>query len=265
MEAQAKWASMVSVLESLGRGDITVTYLHHLLITQDGPTKASDVLTKVRARANGQSNTFKFLDEASEGATDYVAMFNPNHAKWNTYGTSVRNHLSTIHRDLQVEQIHPLMFAVARHFALREAKKAYQLFVFWSVRFLIAGGRGGLLDRWYSIAAQKVASREVTTAAELTKVLADIIPSDRLFRQEFARARVSQVQLARYYLRALEQTKQGQKEPEFTPNNDETIINLEHVLPQNPGVFWPESTMRPPKRTGGASAIWQFSRRHPIQ
>ena len=240
MEAQSKWASMVSVLESLGRGDITVTYLHHLLITKGGQTRASEVLDKVRSRANGQSRAFEFLDEAADAANDYVALFNPDHSKWNAYGTSLRNRLSTIHRDLQVEQIHPLMFAVARHFSVKEAKKAFRYFVFWSVRFLIAGGRGGLLDRWYSLAAEKVASGELKTAIKLAGFLDEIIPRDALFEEEFSRARVSQVHLARYYLRALEQAHSGEKEPEFTPNTDETVINLEHVVPQNPGANWPD-------------------------
>src|SRR5262249_36383479 len=141
-EAQSKWASMTSVLESLGFGDVTVTYLHHFLITKDGPTKASEVLDKVRGRANSQSNAFQFLDEAADAANDYVALFNGDHSKWNAYGTSTRNHISTINRDLRVEQIRPLMFAVARHFSIKEAQKAFRLFVFWSVRFLVVGGRG---------------------------------------------------------------------------------------------------------------------------
>ena len=35
------------------------------------------------------------------------------------------------------------MFAVARHFATNEAAKACRMFVSWSVRFLVVGGRGG--------------------------------------------------------------------------------------------------------------------------
>lgn len=240
MEAQSKWAAMVSVLESLGQGERTVTYLHHLLTTQNGPMRASEVLDKVRARADGQANAFRFLDEAADAANDYVALFNSDHSKWNAYGTSIRNHISTIHNDLQVEQIHPLMFAVARHFSVKEAKLAFRQFVFWSVRFLIAGGRGGLLNNWYGVAAQKVTNREIKTAAGLSKYLLDILPPDALFEDEFARARVSNVRLARYYLRALEQARKEQPEPEWLPNNDEQVINLEHVLPQNPGSTWPE-------------------------
>lgn len=238
-EAQSKWAAMTSVLESLGFGDVTVTYLHHLLITMDGPTKASEVLDRVRTRANSQSNAFQFLDEAADAANDYVALFNGDHSKWNTYGTSTRNHISTINRDLRVEQIRPLMFAVARYFAIKEAQKAYRLFVFWSVRFLVVGGRGGLLDRNYSVAAQEIGTKKIATAAQLTDTLKDIVPSDSLFEASFFEARVSQTHIARYFLRALERTRRAQSEPEWIPNDDEQAINLEHVLPEKPQQFWP--------------------------
>ena len=40
-------------------------------------------------------------------------------------------------------------------------------------------------------------------------------------------------------LRALEQRKEAKAEPEFVPSDDEAVINLEHVLPENPGGLWP--------------------------
>jgi hypothetical protein len=155
-EGQQKWAKMRAVLESIGQGDIAVNYLHHLLITKLGPTKEREVLDKVRTLANSRSKALQFLEEASESADDYAALFNPGATKWNEYGTTTRKHLATINRDLRVEQIRPMMFAVARHFSVNEAKKAFRLFVYWSVRFLIVGGRGGLLDRNYSLRAQEI-------------------------------------------------------------------------------------------------------------
>ena len=50
------------------------------------------------------------------------------------------------------------MFAVSKHFTPKEAKIAFQLFVFWSVRILIVGTRGGLLDRNYAVNAQEIGS-----------------------------------------------------------------------------------------------------------
>jgi hypothetical protein len=239
-EGQQKWASMIGILETIGRDDITVTYLHHLLITKHGPITGREVFDKVKQTVNSQGRSIEFLDELMDGASDYAALFNPDHKKWNEFGTSTRKHISTINHDLRVEQIRPLMFAVSRHFPIKEGILAFQLFVFWSVRFLIVGGRGGFLDRNYAVAAQEVASGRLKTAKALILALKNAIPSDSLFEAAFSEARVSQAYLARYYLRALELKAKGQNEPELVPSDEEQSVNLEHILPENPGELWPE-------------------------
>jgi hypothetical protein len=237
-EGQQKWATMLGVLESLDRDDIVVTYLHHVLITKYGPTREREVYAKIKLAINSQSKAIQFLDELADSATDYAALFNSDHTKWNEYGAETRNNISTINRDLRVDQIRPLMFSVAKYFSLKEAKIAYRLFVFWSVRFMIAGGRGGLLDRNYSVCSQEISAKGIKTAKDLTAKLMDILPNDAAFKAAFSEARISQNHLARYFLRALEKQKAGEKQPEFVANDDVNAINLEHVLPENVGQDW---------------------------
>jgi Protein of unknown function (DUF1524) len=55
-------------------------------------------------------------------------------------------------------------------------------------------------------------------------------------------AKVSNQRLARYYLRSLEMTAKGEREPWFVPQEDAMIITLEHVLPRKPGSGWPQFT-----------------------
>jgi len=239
-EAQQKWAHMKGVLESLGIEEITVTYLRHLLITEYGPTRDREVLDRVKREIDSQQKSIEFLDKLATSATDYAAILNPNHKKWNDYGESTRRHILTINQHLRVEQIRPLVFAVAKHFAVKEAKKAFRLFVCWSVRFLIVGGRGGLLDRNYAVVAEQVGSKKIKTAKELVKAMQDVVPPDATFEAAFAEARVSQNFLARYYLRALELKAKQDPEPELIPNEEQEVINLEHILPENPDGNWPD-------------------------
>lgn len=238
-EGQQKWATMIGTVESLEQEDITVTYLHHILINKYGPIREREVFDKIKSTINSQLAAISFLDELAEGAVPYAALFNPDHKQWNEYDALTRKNITTINRDLRVSQIRPLMFAVARKFSVSEAELAFRCFVFWSVRFLIVGGRGGLLDRNYSVAANQVATGAVTSAAALQQALVDILPTDAVFATAFAEARVSHNYFARYLLRALELKHQNAKEPEFVPSDDGNSINLEHVLPENPGPNWP--------------------------
>jgi hypothetical protein len=238
-EAQQKWAGMLGVLESLDIDDITVTYLRHFLITFYGPTKEREVYEKVRTTVNSQQRAINFLDMLAESAHDYAALLNPEHAKWNAHGTATRKHIATI-LNLRVEQIRPLMFAVANKFEVNELKTAFRLFVSWSVRFLVAGGhRGGVLHQAYSLRAYEIGTGKIKTTKQLAEAMVDTIPLDAAFEAAFAEARVSQGHLARYYLRALEQCARDEKEPELVPTDEANVLNLEHVLPANPEGKWP--------------------------
>lgn len=241
-EAQQKWSSMAGKLESLGRKKITVSFIRHLLITIYGPTKEREVLKTIKKQIDKPSQALKFLETMDDSADDYVAMLNPSHAKWKAYGDATRDHLRAIHFDLDVKQIWPLLFAVTKHYSVKEAKLAFKYLVNLSVRFLIVGGRGGLLDRHYALKAQEIGTGKITTAKELAKSLEDIAPTDESFELEFSTARVSDANLARYYLRAMENAASQLPSPEVMPLEDRDKLNLEHILPENPGKNWPEFT-----------------------
>ncbi len=236
-EAQQKWAHMLGILEATGDDDTAVTYLRHLMVTMHGPTKERELFGKVKDNVNSKPTALAFADGLAESAVDYAALFDPEHAKWNAYGASTRKHIRTLLK-LDIEQIRPLLFAVAKYFSISEAQKAFRLFVSWSVRFLIVGGRGGLLDRHYSLRAHEVGTSKITTARQLAAAMVDVVPPDAVFESAFASARVSKAHLARYYLRALEQQVRGTSEPELVPNDNEEEINLEHILPENPSSVW---------------------------
>jgi len=112
-----------------------------------------------------------------------------------------------------------------------EADKAFSLFVSWSVRFLIFGGRGGMLDKQYSLRAEEVGTKKITTARQLRDNMDRYVPSDAEFEEAFGTARVSRPNLARYYLRAMEKAAKQMPQPEYVENADIQDITLEHVMP----------------------------------
>lgn len=178
------------------------------------------------------------LADAANGIQDYIALWSSRHPKWAGYSPSVRRSVETLADHLQVEQIRPLLFAVSRHFDPIEAEKAFRLFVSWSVRFLVYGGRGGMLDQQYSLRAQDVGTGKITKARELRDAMAKYVPTDAAFEEAFATARVSRARLARYYLRALEKTLKADSQPEYVANDEVTEINLEHILPLSATQEW---------------------------
>ncbi len=237
-EVQTKWSAITGAIETIPDDDLLVTYIRHFWITKSGPTKERELADKIKTEITGQSKTIDLLTQLDESAPDYVALFNADHAKWNNYKASVRGHVRTISQHLRVWQIRPLLFAVSRHFSPEETAKAFRLFVSWSVRFLIVGGRGGLLDRNYALRAYEVGTGKIKKTKELIDAMHDQVPTDAIFEESFSGARVSQTFLARYYLRALDLSLKGEREPELLANTDEDVINLEHIMPRVPAKEW---------------------------
>ncbi len=239
-EAQQKWSGMISSLQVLDVDDVVVTYLRHLASALHGLTREKEVYDRLQEKIAGPSRALEFLTQLSQFADDYVAILTPTSKKWNDFDPHIRSHIAVM-QDLRVVQIRPLMLAVASRFQKVESEKAFRHFVFWSVRFLIAGGgRGGALEEAYAGAANQVISGEITDVKSLSNALKSIIPTDGEFEAAFQTARVSVPRLARYYLRALEaQANRSSDYPEVAPIEDTTVVNLEHILPQTPSPNWP--------------------------
>jgi uncharacterized protein with ParB-like and HNH nuclease domain len=236
-EAQRKWAQMTTTLEQIEEDDITLSFLKHLLSSTYGLTTERDIFERIKTKIIGRGGAINFLDILAERANDYAAILNPEHPKWNGYSPNIRNYVNTMN-DLQAVPLRHLMLPVATHFTPREAEKAFRLFISWAVRFLITGGgRGGRLEEAYADRAKEITDGKITTTKKLAEAMKEKIPSDRQFQDEFAVAQVQKAKLARYYLRALELKLKGDPEPEFVPNEG-PAINLEHILPQNPGTGW---------------------------
>lgn len=237
-EAQQKWAAMNGALETLEEDEITLTYLRQLAISLYGHTREREVFERIKERVPGKLQAVEFLDALADSAGDYVAIFTPTNAKWNEYHPSIREHIRTM-GILPVAPLRPLMLSVARQFSKKEAEKAFRMFVCWSVRFLISGGgRSGTVEESFATRASEVSTGKTDTAQKLADAMAGVVPTDAEFEAAFAVARVSKNALARYYLRALELKVQGNPEPEWIPNEN-IVINLEHILPDNPEGNWP--------------------------
>ncbi|MER9504442.1 DUF262 domain-containing protein [Mesorhizobium sp. M0579] len=239
-QTHAEWTELTGKIEANfpDNDDQLILYLRHLWITKNGHTIEKELSTKIRSKLNTETQATTFIHEANIAATEYIALSQPSHPKWENYKSSTREYINTISTHLKVEQIKPLLFAIARYFSPDEANKAFRLCVSMSVRFLVYGGRGGFLDEHYAARAHDIGSGKISKAKELRDAMVSVIPTDKQFEDAFAVARVSKSYLARYYLRAIDKTLKGEADPEFVANEDFSAANLEHIIPLHPGTGW---------------------------
>lgn len=242
LEAQACWSAMRGAIEALGDDDLTIDFLRHVCNLLYGQTRERDVFERIKTSNKG-GDAVSFLALLRELAQDYAAILNPDHPKWNTYPPDIRQWIRTLN-ELKVSQIRPLLLGAARHLEPKQAAKAFERFVAWTVRFIICGGgRGGDMERNYCDMANSVHTGKVKNVTQLDAAAVGVVPTDAQFQAAFATARVNVAKLARYFLRSLERTAENQPNPEWIVN-DSTAINLEHIMPSAPSDEWPNVTER---------------------
>jgi hypothetical protein len=240
-EAQTRWSAMRGAIESIGEDDLIMDFLRHVCNMLYGQTRKQDVFEKIKTKNKGSGEAIAFLALLGELAQDYAAILNPDHPKWNQYPPDIREYVKTLNV-LKVSQIRPLLLAAARHLEPKHAAKTFERFVAWTVRFIICGGgRGGDTERSYCDLANAVHVGKIKMVSEIEAQSVGFIPTDGEFESFFATARVNVSKLARYFLRSLERTAEGQKNPEWIVN-DSASINLEHVMPSTLSTDWPHVT-----------------------
>jgi len=237
-EVQQRWIQMISTLEAIDNEEIIVTYIRHFWSSRYGSTREKELYNQIKQNVRNKEQALEFSTALAENSKLYSAMLNTSHELWQKYGPTAREHMNTLNL-LRMIQIRPLILAVLSKFSIPEVQKTLRLMVSWVVRFLIVGGLGGgTLETHYSLSAREIYSGSIKTAEQLGDQLKKIIPTDAKFQDSFSTATVSTQYLARYYLRVLEQQQRGEHHPEFIPTDNTDIVNLEHVLPQNPSNTW---------------------------
>jgi len=234
-----RWISMLSTIESYGSDALVLNFIRHFWISQRGPTTHDELGENIEKTITKSQQALEFVAALDTNAETYIAVLTPlQHPFWNGFPPGTRQTIDIIINQLEAVQIRPLMLAIAHRFGKSDAFQAFQMFVSWSVRFLIVGGGGGgKLDRYYGMRAQQVTAGTIKTAKALAESMADVVPGNTQFQEEFGRANVRAAALARYYLRAL-QLYGDEKLPQLLINEDPLSVNLEHVLPIKPSDEW---------------------------
>lgn len=239
-EIQTKWATMINVIESIGDDDLILSHIRHAWIAKNGPTVERELASKVKTTIGNMQQAIETVSYFEQTATYYVALMTSlEHPAWLRLGMTTRYHIYVITNILRIEQIRPLMLAIALNFNDDEIKKAFKLLLSLSVRFLVVGvsGSGGL-EKNYGTIAKEISAHTITKAKQITDQMTVNVPVDKSFEEAFRTIRVTKIPLARYYLRAIESFRRGESNPEYGGVDDTIKYNLEHIMPESNSQGW---------------------------
>ena len=240
-EVIQKWLAMSATLETIeGESENVVEYVRCYWITGHGHTRTKVLYDEIKKETSNKTRALALASELETVAQDYAAILLSSHEKLASRGVNVRTKIEVI-RSLGVTQVRPLLLAAFRNFNEKEFETLLDACVSWSVRTLLTGVPSGTLEGYYSRNALEIFKGRFRKAAQVKSDMAKIIPDDARFKVAAANAVVANQQLARYYLRALQRCRDGEKEPQYIPNPG-TEVTLEHILPAKPGNDWAHFT-----------------------
>lgn len=226
------WTISWGALLAYGGDTLFSTFLRHFWSSKYGLTRERELYRSIKERVSTSANVVDFARELSRNSYYYGAIMSPEHELWSEFTSTAREQIRTLDT-LGLIQYRPLLLAVLTHLPPTDIESVIRLLISWNVRLLIVGGLGGgVMEGYYSDLGRKITDGEVKTISDIAEGAKEFIPSDAIFREGFATARVSKVALARYYLRALERQVVGKDQPELIPNTDPAELTLEHILPQ---------------------------------
>lgn len=237
-EVRQLWTEMTTNLESAGGEEGTVDFIRHYWSSQHQHVRTKGLYLAVKTKTQAAKSAYDTSVSLRDNSRLYAALINPDAKFWKDYSDATQMHVRTL-LEVGVSVLRPLALSVLGMFEEKEAATAFQLFVNWSVRFLIAGGhRSEAVEVGFSKTAIEIANSRIKTAPQMSKALVALVPGDDDFQNAFAIATVSKSVLARYYLRAIEDRMASAPHPEWITQPDSSKVNLEHVLPLNPSPGW---------------------------
>jgi len=240
-QAQDKWSRFTGSIELAECEEEILQYVRYYWSSQNGLIREKDLFKDIKNKITNKNQAITLLENLERNAELYLALLNPNHQFWKEYPYECAVYIGEL-KELGLTQNRPLLLAVLGRFSDRdEVKKALKLINSWSVRNLITGiASGGTLEKEFSNLAKLINDGKIKDVSELLSSMQHLIPTDEQFKKAFEIATVSKANLARYYLRKLEESYRPTRE--VSPSQIPERVNLEHILPENPANLkndWP--------------------------
>ena len=239
-QAQQNWLTMVSVLESADNNSTVVPYIKYLWASYYGNVREKELYTKIKDTVKTKIKALEFSNQLSDNSNLYTALLYSDHSYWSEFSTTTRRNIRIIN-ELGMVQIRPLLLSMLPKFNRKENEKSLQSLVSLIVRLIVSGTlSSGIFERQFSITAMKIRNDEIRNQNELLESLKTLTPSDERFKEAFQTFTISNSSIAKFLLSTIENYRRNDKGSDLIPNNDETVVNLEHVLPKSLNDNWPD-------------------------
>lgn len=245
-QVQHSWSTMMSRLGDRRADD----FLKAFWTSRYGRIQRGRLFHELKRRYSGKNKSLALSGDLAEVAEKYAGLEIADSDIWKGFQASAHDAVRALDL-LGGKQTHPILLAALEEFPPAETTKLLQNLVTLIVRYQSIGrGRTGRLEITAASVASNIFKGKHKSSAAASTELKAILPKDEEFRQDFEKHGDIKAAVARWMLRALEmqawvESNKG-KSPQLAPIPDPEKVNLEHVLPKNPGSDWSAITKADP-------------------
>lgn len=204
-------------------------------IARHGLVRQVELYKTIRGKVADRQSVFLLLQGLDDDLDTYLSMLYPDSSGWQ--GDTKRQ--ANLLKLFAVRQHLSTTIAARRVLRDDEFEKFLRAIVVISFRYNVIGRQQAQQqERIYASAAQKISSGDLKNLKDILGALRPIYISDRAFRTDFSEIEIDTKQtrnrrIVRYVFTKIERQLSG---VEHDP--DAESFNIEHILPQNPGVDW---------------------------
>lgn len=200
--------------------------------------RESGLFKTIREKTKNKGDVFSLLRNMDEDVETFAALSAPESDVWNLDQKAFVEQLKLF----KVRQPWSLLLAARRAFSDDDFTKILAACVVISFRYNIIVGRAtGDQETVYNSIARQISDKTLATLSSVIHALAPIYPNDDEFSASFSTKSFRSIgghgkKIVLYILGRIEASAGA------TIDVDSAKYNLEHILPQNPAVNWPQFT-----------------------
>ncbi|MCM1981988.1 DUF262 domain-containing protein [Lyngbya confervoides] len=231
-EVKKKWEDMNFLVE---RFQLT-KFIRHYWLSKYAVIREKDLYHTLRNHVRKQTDVIKFVNELTDSAEVYSSFFDSQSSLWHS-SSNLRADIEAL-QVFKVNLCYSVLLAAWESVEEEVFRKILKMMVVISFRYnVICGSRPTPLEDAYSKAAIYIRDKKPKTAQSVFEILSDFYPDDKIFTDSFSHKVISNnPPLCRYILCSLNDYLMNSKE--LVTNSNGSDLNLEHILPRNPGRKW---------------------------
>jgi len=234
------WATMAERIEDKDADD----FLRVFWTSRFGRVQKRQLYELIKEVFAGQAGALKLASELAAASEHYIALDDPSHEIWSTYGPVCSQRVETLEL-LGNRQVRVPIMAAIDLFDREQMESLLWLLIVLTVRYQTVGRRRtGALEIACAKMANLVWQGDLRTDANLWDSVRAIMPTDEEFRSDLLRYSEKTTSHVAYFLGQLEKTLRQARGletgglDEVSHHPSDANVTMDFILPREPSGEW---------------------------